>query len=220
MFSLSLLSVEAPVVIVESSAVTPTSIPVRWTSGGSEGVSYDVVWSYEGDCAGITGGSDSVSGDMTSYTVEDLEEYITYSITVTAINSESSEVSQPVSGMTTEAGDYTVKILLLICDEYSVSVAPTDPPTPVSASSSSTSITVQWGPVDCIHRNGDITGYSVQYGEMGSESTQTVNVTEETSKTISGLSTSTNYTYQVAARNSAGLGPYSDLQTIHTDSKL
>ena len=217
MFSLSLLSVEAPVVTVESSAVTPTSIPVRWTSGGSEGLSYEVVWSYEGGCADISGGSDSISGDMTNYTVEGLEEYITYSITVTATNSESSEVSQPVSGLTTEAGEYIVKTRLLICDEYSVSVAPTDPPTPVSASSSSTSITVQWGPVDCIHRNGDITGYSVQYGEVGSESTHTVN---ETSKTISGLSTSTNYTYQVAARNSAGLGPYSDLQTIPTDSKL
>ena len=98
--------------------------------------------------------------------------------------------------------------------------APSNPPTSVSASSSSTSITVQWGPVDCADRNGDITGYSVRYGEVGSGRTQTVNVTGETSKTISGLSTSTNYTYQVAARNSAGLGPYSDLQNIPTDSKL
>ena len=93
--------------------MTPTSIPVRWTSGGSEGVSYEVVWSYEGGCSGISGGSDSVSGDMTSYTVEGLEEYITYSITVRAINSESSEASQPVSGMTTEVGEYTVNVPLL-----------------------------------------------------------------------------------------------------------
>ena len=104
--------------------------------------------------------------------------------------------------------------------ECSVSVAPIGPPTSVSVSSSSTSITVQWGPVDCIHRNGDITGYSVQYGEMGSGSTQTVNVTGETSTTISELSTSTSHTYQVAARNSAGLGPYSSPQTIPTDSML
>ena len=104
-------------------------------------------------------------------------------------------------------------------DEFSVSVAPTGPPTSVSARSSSTSITVQWGPVDCADSNGDITGYSVQYGEVGSGSTQTVNVTGETSRTISGLSTTTNYTYQVAARDSAGLGPYSNPQTIPTDSK-
>ena len=110
---LLLLSVVAPVVTVESSAVTPTTIPVRWTSGGSEGLSYEVVWSYNGGCAGISGGSDSVSGDMTSYTVEGLEEYITYSITVRVTNSESSEASQPVSGMTTEAGEYTVNVPLL-----------------------------------------------------------------------------------------------------------
>ena len=95
---------------------------------------------------------------------------------------------------------------------------PSAPPTSVSAFAlNSTAITVQWGPVDCIHRNGDITGYSVQYGEVESEGTHTVNVTGETSTTISGLSTSTNYTYQVAARI---LGQYSNPQTILTDSKL
>ena len=81
---------------------------MRWTSGGSEGVSYEVLWSYDGGCAGINGGSDSISGDMTNYTIESLEEYITYSITVRASNSESNEASEPVSGMTTEAGEYTI----------------------------------------------------------------------------------------------------------------
>ena len=37
-------------------------------------------------------------------------------------------------------------------------------------------ITVQWGEVDCIYHNGDITGYSVQYGVQGSGSTQTRDV--------------------------------------------
>ena len=96
--------------------------------------------------------------------------------------------------------------------------APSVPPTSVSVSEvTSSSITVQWGPVNCIHHNGDITGYSVQYGEVGSGSTQTVSVTADTSVIISGLSTATNYTYQVAARNAAGLGVYSDPQTIFTD---
>ena len=38
----------------------------------------------------------------------------------------------------------------------------------------STAITVQWSEVDCIHRNGDITGYSVRYRVAGSVSAQTV----------------------------------------------
>jgi len=48
------------------------------------------------------------------------------------------------------------------------SVVPSSSPTSIQATDGhSSSITVQWGAVDCIHRNGDITGYSVQYGVQG-----------------------------------------------------
>ena len=102
-----------------------------------------------------------------------------------------------------------------------VSTAPAGPPTSVRADSTSSTITVQWGPVECPDRNGDITGYSVQYGETESGSLQTISVTggDTTSEEITGLTTSTNYTYQVAAVNSAGTGVYSDPQTITTDSE-
>ena len=68
------------------------------------------------------------------------------------------------------------------------------------------SITVQWGPVNCIHRNGDIAGYSVKYGS------ETVSVSGDASGgrlIISGLMPSTTYSIQVAAETSAGSGPYS-----------
>ena len=73
----------------------------------------------------------------------------------------------------------------------------------------SSSITVQWEMVPCIHRNGDITGYSVQY--TGSGSTQTVNVSGSsmTEATITGLIASTEYSVQVTAVNDALIGPYS-----------
>ena len=76
----------------------------------------------------------------------------------------------------------------------------------------SSSITVQWGAVDCIHRNGDITGYSVRYEAQGSGSTQTVSVSGggATVTTISGLTASTQYSIEVAAVNSADTGVYSD----------
>ena len=70
----------------------------------------------------------------------------------------------------------------------------------------STTITVQWGSVPCIHQNGDITGYSVRYGS------EAVNVTGDSSGgtyTIPGLLSSTNYSIQVAAMNGAGTGEYS-----------
>ena len=85
-------------------SVTPTSIAVTWSSGGSEGVGYEVEWTYNGECSGISGGSMSVGGD-TSYTIEDLQEYITYSITVRATNSLSTANSTAADGRTSEASE-------------------------------------------------------------------------------------------------------------------
>ena len=78
----------------------------------------------------------------------------------------------------------------------------------------SSSITVQWGAVDCIHRNGGITGYSVRYGVVGSdEEDRSVKTVSGDSSggmyDISGLEPSTNYAIQVAALNNALIGPYS-----------
>ena len=85
--------------------------------------------------------------------------------------------------------------------------APSASPSSVSVSEvTSSSITVQWGPLDCIHRNGAITSYSVQYGS------ETVSVSGDSSGgmyVISGLMPSTTYSIQVAANTSAGTGPYS-----------
>ena len=96
---------------------------------------------------------------------------------------------------------------------------PSAAPTSVSVSEvTSSSITVQWEAVDCIHQNGDITGYSVRYGEIGSaEREKTVSMTSSvTMYTITGLSTFTNYSIEVAAVNSAGAGVYSDDIIVET----
>ena len=85
--------------------------------------------------------------------------------------------------------------------------APSAAPNSVSVSEvTSSSITVQWGTVPCIHRNGHITGYSVQYGVVGSESIQTMTVSGVVSGgmyKVSELKQLTNYTIEVAAVNSA-----------------
>jgi len=101
-------------------------------------------------------------------------------------------------------------------------IAPSAPPTSVSTSDVTfSSITVRWGRVDCIHRNGDITGYSVRYGIQGSETTQTLTVSggATTNATISGLDSSTNYEIAVAAVNSAGTGMYTNFTTQMTTGK-
>ena len=100
---------------------------------------------------------------------------------------------------------------------------PSTPPTSLSVSDiTSTNITVQWGPVDCIHRNGDITGYSVKYGAQGTRSTQTLKVSggATTEIAISGLKASTTYFIEVAAVNSAGTGVYSHSTSLRTSGMV
>ena len=72
----------------------------------------------------------------------------------------------------------------------------------------SSTITVQWGSVPCIHQNGNITGYSVQYGEVESGDIQTLNVSGAGSSEValSGLTPGTSYMISVAAINIRGTG--------------
>ena len=89
------------------------------------------------------------------------------------------------------------------------------PPAPSAAPTSmivyeltSSTITVHWEMVACIHRNRDITGYSVQY--TGGESREIIEDSNGRMHLISNLEPSTHYSIQVAAVNSAGTGPYSN----------
>ena len=80
----------------------------------------------------------------------------------------------------------------------------------------SSSITIQWGAVPCIHHNGDITGYSVQYGS------ETMSVPGDFSGgmyVISNLESSTFYSIQVAAMNDDLIGPYSNALDQLTEGK-
>ena len=96
--------------------------------------------------------------------------------------------------------------------------APSAASTPMSTGITTSIITVQWGTVDCIHHNGDITGYSVRYGVNGTAEgdRKTTGDSSGGMYTISGLSAATEYTVEVAAVNSAGVGVYSGPSTVPT----
>ena len=83
---------------------------------------------------------------------------------------------------------------------------------------SSTSINVTWGPMDCRHRNGEITGYYVRYREEGGDQRHGFPSGDSSGgiTTLSGLTKQTVYTVEVAARTSAGNGVYSQPQNIET----
>ena len=99
---------------------------------------------------------------------------------------------------------------------------PSAPPSSVMISDVNTSgITIQWEAVDCIHQNGKIVGYSVRYGVQGNNSMQSVNVSggAATEAILSGLTSDTTYTIEVAAVNSAGIGEYSMPMATETKSE-
>ena len=111
-FSL-MLSVEAPSITVSLTSVTSTTIPLTWTSSGSVVNSYTVVWRYYfGECSDVRGGRATVAGDMTSYTIEGVEEYITYIIAVTATNNAGSAVSEVATVRTSEAGEMVSQVAI------------------------------------------------------------------------------------------------------------
>ena len=108
-----MLSVEAPLLTVTMTTVTSTTIPLTWASAGSAVNSYEIEWTYDGECSDVRGGNATVARNMTSYTIEGLEEYITYNITVTATNNAGSTDSEVATVRTSEAGEVISQVASL-----------------------------------------------------------------------------------------------------------
>ena len=89
----------------------------------------------------------------------------------------------------------------------------------MSTSVTSRSVTVTWGAIDCIQRNGEITGYVVQYQEEGGESVNnTVDVEDPRFFEASELQPFTMYTFKVAGVNQNGTGPFANV-SIFTEEE-
>ena len=99
---------------------------------------------------------------------------------------------------------------------FFLSPAPSAGPASLSAGTVTVnSITVQWEEVPCLHRNGEITGYTVVARTSG-EVVQPVdvNVDDGREATVSGLNPNTQYSVSVAAVNSAGIGLASEIDIM------
>ena len=90
----------------------------------------------------------------------------------------------------------------------------------VSTTVLSTSITVGWNTVACIERNGVIENYIVRFGpESGMQNESTVQsgrIGVVGTYNASGLTPFTRYSFEVAAVNSAGTGPFTATLTVDT----
>ena len=92
---------------VTLSSTKATTISLSWSvPSGSVVDSYEVMWERDtsGECPDEDEGSATITDGSTSYTITLLEEDSSYTITVTATNAVGSAVSDPVTGITGEAG--------------------------------------------------------------------------------------------------------------------
>ena len=73
---------------------------------------------------------------------------------------------------------------------------------------------VTWDTIECIERNGIITGYTVVFQEQGGANVSGNTVDRTFSATE--LTPFTSYTFQVAGVNDGGTGPFTNLLTVIT----
>ena len=215
LFDMRLCSLSVPSTPVLNDPTTVTATTIRITgsvSSGSVVTGFEVEWQRDTSvgCSDVNERIISVTGEFTSYTIMVLEPGNRYTITVTVSNSAgTAPVSSPVTAMTQETGEreYLTRWFVLS------STAPTGAPDGVSeVSVTANSITVQWGEVPCMDRNGEITGYTVEVSLSGMVvRTENVNDGSARKGTVSGLTPATEYTVTVAAANSVGSGPFSGI---------
>ena len=213
-------------VIDTSPRTTATSITVTGrVPSGSVVTGFIVSWQRNTSvgCPVTDQGSTRVVGGFTSFTIIELEEDSRYTVSVRPFN----EVGRGprnniVTAMTQEAGGCS--LLHSLTPVLAVHLlAPSAAPASVTMEVTVFHIMrVWWGPVDCRHRNGEITGYAVRYGEKGSsEGDRTVLMVSSGNSSgrttiITGLAPATLYVVQVAAVNSAGTGVYSSATFVDT----
>ena len=138
-------------------------------------------------------------GNARSFMLSGLEEDSDYTITLTANSAVGTLVSNQVSATTSTA-------------------APSAGPSSVTFGDSNlTSITVQWGEIPCSERNGEITGYTVEYSSTHNNRRHSGSLTVSGANTrtsvVGGLLPSTTYTFSVRAQGASSANSASDTRT-------
>ena len=221
-----------------SPSQSPTSISLSWEQpAGDIADGFVIDYAYQGEC--ILFAQENrviVSGATTEFTLRGLQEFSSYAITVTAVNSGGTNTSDVLTVNTTAAGKVYINVLctlllyaILSCLSCThTHTAPSGPPQSVTTTEiTSVSITIRWDRVSCTDRNSEITGYTVQYGQTGSIETfvESVSGTSDSDRvfTATGLTHGVSYTFQVAAVGSESTGPFSSriiAETVEIGTEL
>ena len=94
-----------------SSTTAATTINLSWNTPSGTVANIVVIWKRDTEeCSYEDGGNTTVTDGSTTYSIENLEEGSSYTITVTATNAAGSAVSDPVMGVTEEVGEGQVDV--------------------------------------------------------------------------------------------------------------
>ena len=205
-----------PSAAVLSDTTSPSSTAITITGSvpsGSVVTGFEVRWQRDTSVGCSNEDEDTISETgvffTLSYQISGLEPGNRYTITVTVSSAAgTAPASNSVTGTTLEIGERDRPNQFLLCCVF-LSTAPSAGPASVTAGTvTANSITVQWEEVPCLHRNGEITGYTVVARTSG-EVVKSVDVDADDGRevTVSGLNPNTQYSVIVAAVNSAGTSP-------------
>ena len=95
-----------------SSPTAATTIYLCWNIPSGTVANIVVIWKRDTseECSYEDGGNTTVTDGSTTYSIDNLEESSSYTITVTATNAAGSAVSDPVMGVTEEVGEGQVDV--------------------------------------------------------------------------------------------------------------
>ena len=212
-----------PSAAVLSDTTSPSSTAITITGSvpsGSVVTGFEVRWQRDTSVGCSDEDESTISGTgafPNSYQISRLEPGNRYTITVTVSNAAgTAPASNSVTGTTLETGEGERERVFF----NFLSTAPSAGPASLSAGTVTVnSIRVQWEEVPCLHRNGEITGYTVVARTSGmTDITEFVNGNAR-SATVSGLEPSTQYTVLVAASNGASIGPATSIN-VETGGEL
>ena len=174
---------------------TPTSLHVSWHAEEYENC-YQV--KYSTYC-----GNQLLKNTTNVYerniTISDLEEGMKYNISVTPVCDGQMGISNSTSGITTEAGEWSIYKTHISFNIYNVCTVPADAPNITNAVAiNGTAIFVAWDEIDCLQRNGNITNYIIKI------SVQNLNESYVTIAAVNSAGigvTSAPYTVQISGEN-------------------
>ena len=159
------------------------------------------------------------SSSSRSLSLTNLNEDSSYTITVRAINTVGSTMAT-ITAETSIAGDENLSSQQNIMIDSIVLSAPSHVPGPFNFNANLTSITVSWTELPCSDRNGEITGYTVEYSSTRPPHTGIINVPglSTTRLVVGGLLPRTLYSLSVRAVGALGLMGFSTSESSFTST--